>query len=45
MDHCLVVAKIRERPAVNKQGLHKFNMERVNLKKINEKEGKGKYCV
>jgi hypothetical protein len=45
MDHYLVVAKIRERLAVNNQGLHKFHMERFNLKKLNEVEGKEKYCV
>jgi hypothetical protein len=39
------VEKIRERLAVSKQGLHKFNMERFNLKKLNEVEGKEKYCV
>jgi hypothetical protein len=39
------VAKIRERLAVNKQGAHKFHMERFNLKKLNEVGGKGKYCV
>jgi hypothetical protein len=31
-----VVAKIRERLAVNKQGSHKFQMERFNLKKLVE---------
>jgi hypothetical protein len=45
MDHYLVVAKIRERLAVNKPGSHKFRMERFNLKKLNEVEGKEKYCV
>jgi hypothetical protein len=39
------VAKIRERIAVNKQGSHKFRMERFNLKKLNEVEGKEKYRV
>jgi hypothetical protein len=38
-----VVAKIMERIAVNKQGSHKFHMERFNLKKLNEVEGKEKY--
>jgi hypothetical protein len=42
-DHYLVVAKIRERLAVIKQGSHKFHMERFNLKKLNEVEGKEKY--
>jgi hypothetical protein len=40
-----VVAKIRERIAVEKQGSHKFQMERLNLKKLNEVEGKEKYRV
>jgi hypothetical protein len=40
-----VVAKIRERLAVNKQGLHKFHMERFNLKKLNEVQDKEKYHV
>jgi hypothetical protein len=40
-----VVAKIRERLAVNKQGSHKFHMEGFNLKKLNEVEGKEKYRV
>jgi hypothetical protein len=43
MDHYLVLAKIRERLAVNKQGSHKFHKERFNLKKLNEAEGKEKY--
>jgi endonuclease/exonuclease/phosphatase family metal-dependent hydrolase len=29
MDHCLVVAKIKERLAVNKQESHRFHMERL----------------
>jgi hypothetical protein len=45
MDHYLVVAKIRERIAVNKQGSYKFRMERFNLKKLNEVEGKEKYRI
>jgi hypothetical protein len=40
-----VVAKIRERIAMNKQGSHKCHMDRFNLKKLNEVEGKEKYCV
>jgi hypothetical protein len=38
IDHYLVVAKVRERLAVNKQGSHRFHMER--FKKLNEVEGK-----
>jgi hypothetical protein len=40
-----VVAKIRERIAVKKQGSHKFQIERFDLKKLNEVEGKEKYHV
>jgi hypothetical protein len=39
------VAKVRERLALNKQRLHRFLMERFNLKKLNEVEGKQKYCA
>jgi hypothetical protein len=39
----MVVAKIRERLAVNKQRSHRFRMEMFNLKKLNEEEGKEKY--
>jgi hypothetical protein len=44
-DHYLVVAKVRERLAVNKQRLHRFHMERFNLKKLNEVEGLEQYRV
>jgi hypothetical protein len=44
-DHYLVVAKIRQRLAVNKQRSQRFHMERFNLKKINEVEAKEKYHV
>jgi hypothetical protein len=39
-DHYLVVAKVRERLAVSKQTAHRVHMERLNLKKLNEVEGK-----
>jgi hypothetical protein len=42
-DHYLVVAKVRERLAVNKQRSQGFRMERFNLKKLNEVEGKKQY--
>jgi hypothetical protein len=45
MDCSLVVTKIRERIAANRQGLHKFHMKNFNLKKLNEVEAKGKYLV
>jgi hypothetical protein len=40
-----VVAKIRARLAVNKQRSHRFDMERFNLKKLNEVEGKEQFRV
>jgi hypothetical protein len=44
-DHYLVVAKVRETLAVNKQISCRFHMERFNLKKLNEVEGKGQFSV
>jgi hypothetical protein len=44
-DHCLVVAKVRKRLAVNKQRSQRFNMERFNLKKLNDAEGKEQFRV
>jgi hypothetical protein len=38
----MVVAKVRERLAVNEQTSHRFNMERFNLMKLNQVEGKEK---
>jgi hypothetical protein len=40
-----VVAKGRERLAVNKQRSHRFHIQRFNLKKLNEVEGKEQYRV
>jgi hypothetical protein len=40
-----VVAKVRERLAVSKQTMHSVLMERFNLKKLNEVEGKAQYHV
>jgi hypothetical protein len=40
-----VVVKVRERLAVNKQRLHRFHTERINLNKLHEVEGKEKYCI
>jgi hypothetical protein len=40
-----VVAKVRERLAVNKQRSHRFDMERFNLKKLNDVEAKEQFCV
>jgi hypothetical protein len=44
-DHYLVVAKVRERLAVNKQRSHRFHREKFNLKKLKELEGKEQYDV
>jgi hypothetical protein len=44
-DHYPVVAKGRERLAVNKQRSHRFDMERFNLEKLKEVEGKERYRV
>jgi hypothetical protein len=38
-DHYLEVAKIRERQAVNKRTMHRVQMKRFNLKKLNDVEG------
>jgi hypothetical protein len=35
--------KVRERPAVNKQCLHEFHVERFNLKMLNRVESKQQY--
>jgi hypothetical protein len=40
-----VVAKVRERLAVRKQTAYRVYMERFNLMKLNEVEGKEQYCV
>jgi len=44
-DHYLVVAKVRERLAVSKQGTQKFNGERFNLRKLNELEVSKQYQI
>jgi hypothetical protein len=44
-DHYLVITKISERIAVDKQGKRKFHTEKFNFKKLNEVEGKDKYHV
>jgi hypothetical protein len=40
-----VVAKFRERLAVNKQRSQRFHMERFNFKKLNEVESKEQFRV
>jgi hypothetical protein len=44
-DLYLVVANVRERLAVSKQTTHRVHMERFNLRKLNEVEGKEPYHV
>jgi hypothetical protein len=44
-DHCLAVAKVRERLAVSKQATHRFHMQKFTLKKLNEVKGKDQYRV
>jgi hypothetical protein len=39
-DHYLVLSKVRERLAVNKQRSQIFNMEKLSLKKLNDVEDK-----
>jgi hypothetical protein len=44
-DHCLVVAEIRERLAVSKRLINKMDMDRFNLRKLNEGEVKEHHQV
>jgi hypothetical protein len=44
-DHYLVVAKVKEGLALNKQRLQRFHMERFGFKKLSKAESKGKCCV
>jgi hypothetical protein len=39
------VAKVWVRLAVSKQTTHRVHMERFNIKKLNEVEGKEQYCA
>jgi hypothetical protein len=39
-NHCLVVAKVRERLAINKQEAKKFDVVRFYLRKLRELEGR-----
>jgi hypothetical protein len=39
------VPKARRRPAVNRQTSHRFDMERFNLKTLNDIEGKEQFRV
>ena len=44
-DHCLVVAKVRERLAVSKQAAQKYDGERFNHRKLNELEVRKQYQI
>jgi len=44
-DHYLVVAKVRERLAVNKQAAQKLDGERFNLRELNELEVRKHYHI
>jgi hypothetical protein len=41
----MVVTKVWERLAVNEQRSHKFHIDRFNLKKLNDVEGKEQFRV
>jgi hypothetical protein len=44
-DHYLVVAKVRERLAVRKRAAQKIDMERCNVRKLNEGDVREQYQV
>jgi hypothetical protein len=44
-DHYLVVAKVRERLTVSKEEAQKFDVEKFNLRKLNELEARKKYQI
>jgi hypothetical protein len=44
-DHCLVVAKLRETILVSKRARQTFDLERFDLKRLNEVEVKEEYQV
>jgi hypothetical protein len=44
-DHYLVAAKVRERLAVSKRMVKKMDVERFNIKQLNEDEHKEEYQV
>jgi hypothetical protein len=44
-DHCMVVAKVRERLAVRKQAQQKSDGGRFNLRKLNELEVRKQYQI
>jgi hypothetical protein len=44
-DHCLVAAKLRERLSITKRAAQKFDMQRFDLRKLNDAEVKEQYQV
>jgi hypothetical protein len=44
-EHYVVVVKFGERLAVNEQSPHRFHMEKLNHKKLNDVEGREHYQV
>ena len=44
-DHCLVVAKFRERLAISKQAAQNFGGEKFNLRKLSELEVRKQYQI
>ena len=44
-DYCLVVAEIRERLAVSKEAAQRFDLERLNLRKLNELKVRKQYQI
>ena len=44
-DHCLVVANVRERLAVSIQAAKKLDVERLNLRKLNDLEVRKQYQI
>jgi len=44
-DHYLVVPKVRERMAVSRQAAQKFDVDRFNLRKLNELEVRKQYQI
>ena len=44
-DHYLVIAKVRERLAVSKQAAQKFDVDRFNIRKLNELEVRKQYQI
>jgi len=44
-DHCLMIAKVRERLAVGKQAAQRFDRQKFNLRKLNEPEVREEYQI